>query len=149
MSRKNKQKLNRPLVLDTGGLDLHVNEPVIDVTASIGSAPGPTTFEVDVRPVTPEGLSLGKLPDISQIAFVGKGLPLYTALEQSHFLHMAARPTEKAGFVVVSNGLRFWTATLDGVVPALVEGVSYNQDTERTRMDWRPVVGSEAGLRVA
>lgn len=151
MSRKKQQRK-----IDTGGLNLGLpaDEPAIDVLAPVGSSPAPIIAEVAVRMVTADGLSLGKLPDISTIVpqqnvLVEDGLPLFTALQQSPYLHMAARPTELADYVVVSNGLRFWTATRAGLEPAFIEGIVYNDETERIKLVWRPVQGSESGLRVA
>jgi hypothetical protein len=129
MSRK---KNKRPEVLETGGLDLtkYANEPAIDVMASIGATP-PLTAEVPASAV----------PVVQ-----GNGLMLFQALGQS-MLNMAARESG-CEFFVVSNGQRFWTARKSDFEPIFVVGVPYNDDTERIRADWRPVVGNESGLRV-
>lgn len=136
MSRKNKQ--HPAAVVDTGGLNLNQFTPSTTVveTPAVQSN------------VLFGGLDLASRIDCSHENHAPNlGLPLFRALEQSDFLRMATRPTSRADIIVVSNGSRFWTALLD-FTPEFVEGIAYNDDTERVRTDWRPVVGSAAGMRV-
>lgn len=123
MSRKHKSKpASRPEVLDTGGLDLN-------------------------KFATPPSQHAENQPE-QQNAVTGK--LLFEALADSSFVHLAARRVANTlDVLVVSNGMRFWTADAASFAQIFVEGVPYGGPDERTRWDWLSVVGSESGLRLA
>ncbi|SRR6266568_3587214 len=130
MSRKKQQSKQTPPV-DTGGLDL-----------TITAVPGPAIV------VEPKVFDLAHgLPPVAP-ATVDKGFSLYDALQESSYLNLAARRTANPDIVVVSNGRLFWTAKSAGLDPAEYPNC-IDYDTERIRIDWRPVVGTEKGLTIA
>jgi hypothetical protein len=104
---------------DTGGLDLGVSNP----------APIILQTNVDVK--------VESLP----------GLHLQFALMASPHLRMAARLIENTDLYLIANGLRFWTARQVDFEPCSAE-IHIDDEAERVREDWRPVIGSETGLRL-
>lgn len=143
MSRKNKQRKPEPLITaeDLGGLDLSVATlpppppAPLTLTSALESLPAEKVLE----------LAETVLPTLQQ-----DGLNLEAALRQSPYCYLAAHPAGEGmeGTVVVSNGQRFWTATEQGLNPNM-HPYNYDIAYERTRSDWRPVLGNEGGLYIA
>lgn len=133
MSRnKNRNRKPEPLITaeDLGGLDL-----------SVAALPPPPPAQPLPEPIldTPVQPAPGPLPT---------GHTLFNAIEQSGYTHLAAHPSGIEGVVVVSNGLRFWTADARNLEPVVVE-YFYDFSSERSREDWRPILGNENGLYIS
>ena len=120
MSRRRKQVVQQAPI-DTGGLDL-----------------GASSLNPVVIPTNP------------QVVVGATSIPgtlLSIALTFSPYLRLAARPLEGTDFYLIANGLRFWTARQKDFEPCSVE-IHIDDEAERMREDWRPVMGSETGLRL-
>jgi hypothetical protein len=111
--------------------DIAEEEPALDVNALIPPPP--------VRPPVPE-------PELLNLATNQDGLDLQGAINLSPFLRMAGIPlASNPKVLLVSNNLRFWTATADTFDPILHECV-YSHAEVRKCHGWRPILGNEFGL---